>query len=201
MKGELLASHQLIRKLGNQLFRKLVGSVDIVSTSDQAGQLETAKVRLDQEFGSGLGGGVGVGWFQNVFLGHGIRFEIFSLSVDLIRRNVNESLEGGAVFGTLEKNVRSKNVGLGKGQRVSERVVDVGLRRKVHNCVNLIFEEGVIHNVWNGNVSLDEFEVRKILDVVEIFHTTAIIQAVENDNVVLRVLFTEQNRNMGGNET
>lgn len=201
MKSKLLASHQLVGELWNQFFGELVGSVNVVSAGDQTGELETAKVRLDQEFGSGLGGGVGVGWFQNVFLGHGIRFEIFSLSIDFIRRNVNESLDGGAVFGTLEKNVRSHNVGMGKRQRVSERVVDVGLCRKVHNCVNFIFEEGVIHNVWDGNVSLDEFEVWKILDAVEVFQTTAVIQAVENDNVVLWVLFTEQNRNMGGNET
>ena len=102
VKGQLLASHQLIGKLWNQFFRKLVGSVDVVPAGDQAGQLETSKVTLDQEFGPGLGGGVGVGWFQNVFLRHGIRFEIFSLSIDLVRRNVNESLDGGAIFGTLQ---------------------------------------------------------------------------------------------------
>ena len=163
VKGQLLASHQLIGKLWNQFFRKLVGSVDVVPTGDQAGQLETSKVTLDQEFGPGLGGGVGVGRFQNVFLRHGIRFEIFSLSIDLVRRNVNESLDGGAIFGTLQQNVRSHNVGLGKGQGVTKGIVDVGLCRKVHNSVNLVFQERIVDNVWDRNVSLDEFEVGKVL--------------------------------------
>lgn len=201
VEGELLSSHQLIRELWNQFLGELVGSVNIVSTSDQARQLETAKVGLDQKFGTGLGGGVRVGGFQDVFFGHGIRFKIFPFPVDLIGRNVNESLECFAILGTLEKNVRSHNVGLSKGQRVSERVVDVGLGSKVHDGVDFVFEESIVDNVRRGNVSLDEFKVGKVLDLVEIFQTTAVIQAVKNDNVVLGVLLTEQNCNMGGNET
>ena len=201
VEGELLSSHQLIRELWDQFLGELMGSVHIVSTSDQARQLETAEVGLDQEFGAGLGGGVRVGGFQDVFFGHGIRFKIFPFPIDLIGRNVNESLEGFAILGTLEKNVRSHNVGMSKGQRVSERVVDVGLGSKVHDGVDFVFEERIVDNVRRGNVTLDEFEVGKVIDLVEIFQTTAVIQAVKNDNVVLGVLLTEQNCNMGGNET
>lgn len=116
VQGELLASHQLVCELGNQFLGELVGAVHIVTTSDQARELETAEVRLDQEFGTGLGGSVRVGGFENVFFGHGIGFKIFSLSVDLIGGNVNESLDGWAVFGALQKYVCSEDVGLGKCQ-------------------------------------------------------------------------------------
>ena len=72
---------------------------------------------------------------------------------------------------------------------------------KVHDRVDLVFKECIVDNVRHRNVPLDEFVIWKVLDLVEIFQTAAVIQAVENDNVVLGVLLTEQNRNMGGNET
>ena len=63
MDCELLAPHQLVGELGDQFLGELVGSVNIVAASDQAGQLKTAEVRLDQEFGTGLGRSIGVGRF------------------------------------------------------------------------------------------------------------------------------------------
>ena len=65
--------------------------------------------------------------------------------------------------------MRSHNVGLGKGQGVTEGIVDVGLCCKVHNGVNVVFQERIIDNVWDRNISLDEFEVGKALQFVEIF--------------------------------
>ena len=77
----------------------------------------------------------------------------------------------------------------------------MGLGSKVHDCVDFIFEKCIVDNVRPRDVPLDKFEVWEFLDPFEIFQTATVIQAVENNDVVLGVLFTEQNRNMGGNET
>ena len=201
VKSELLARHQLVSELGDQFFGELVGPVHIVTTGDQTGELETAEVRLHQEFGTGLGCCVGIGRFQNVLFGHGIGFEILAFSIDLIGGNVNESLERLAVFGALEEDVGSVDIGVSERQRVTERVVDVGLGGKMHDGVNFFFQKRIVHNIGYRDITLDKLEVGQVLELVKILETTAVVQTVENDDVVLRVFLAQQNRNMGGNKT
>ena len=48
--------------------------------------------------------------------GHGICLEIFSFPIDLVGGNMNESLDCGAIFGALKKNVGSVDVRLSESQ-------------------------------------------------------------------------------------
>jgi len=175
-------------------------SVDIVATGDQAREFETAEIRLDQEFGSGLGGGVGVCGLEDVFFGHGIGVKIFTFSIHLIGRNVNESLDGRAVFGALKKDVSSVNVGLRECHRVTERVVNVGLGGKMHYCVDLFLDERVGNKIGSCDITLDKLKVGQVCEFIEVFQTTAVIQTVVNYDIILGILFAQQNGNMGGNE-
>ena len=103
------------------------------------GQLEGTKVGLDEKLGTGLGGSVGIGRFEDVFFRHGVCVKVFSFTVDFIGADVNESLNGGATLGRLQEHVRAVNVGMRKGKGVSKRVVDVRLSSKVHDGVNIFF--------------------------------------------------------------
>lgn len=116
--GQIL--EELVGELRNELLRVLVGSVDVVSSGDQDRQFEGAEVRLYEELSTGLGGSIRIGRLENVFFGHGVGLEILSLSVDFIRRHVNESSHGLTALGGLEKNVSSVNVGMSEGKGVTE---------------------------------------------------------------------------------
>ena len=93
-----------------------MGSVDVVTTGNQHGQLEGAIVGLDEKFSTGLGGGVRVGGLENVLLRHGTSVEIFSLSVNFISGHMNESTHGGTGLGRFEKDVSSVDIGVRKGK-------------------------------------------------------------------------------------
>jgi hypothetical protein len=68
---------------------------------------------------------------------------------------------------------------------------------KMHNGVNLFLQKSVGHQIGSGDISLDELEVGEILQFTKIFQATAIIQAVIDDNVVLRIFLAQQNGDMG----
>jgi hypothetical protein len=100
-----------------------------------------------------------------MLFGHGISFETLSLSVNLIGGNMDESFDGLASLGTLQKDVSSVNVGMGKGKRVSKRVVDMGLGCKVKDSVDLLFSQDKGNQVGCDNVTFDEFEVGQVLEL------------------------------------
>ena len=199
--GEGKIFQELVGKLGNQLFGELVRSVDVVTTGNQAGQFERSKVGFDQKFRSRFGSCIGVGGFQDVFFRHGIGVEIFSFSVNFISGDVNESFDGGAIFGRFQEHMGPVNVGLSKGKGVSKRIVHVGLRCKMHNGVDLFFAQHIRDQIGRSNVPLDKFKVGQIRQFFQVGQTGAIIQIVVHHNFVLRVLGAEEDGHVRGNET
>ena len=57
----------------------------------------------------------------------------------------------------------TKNIGLSERKRVTERIIDVGLSCKVHYGVNVVLGKNKVHKIATANISLDKFEVWKIL--------------------------------------
>jgi hypothetical protein len=110
MNSKWHSSEKLVGELGDKLFRELVWSIDIVASGDEDGKFEGTKVGFDQKLSSSFGGSIGVGGLKDMILHHRICLEVFSLSINFIGRNVNESLDRGAALGRLEKHVRSVNV-------------------------------------------------------------------------------------------
>ena len=55
--------------------------------------------------------------------------------------------------------MRTFNIVFGEFKRVTERVIDVTLRRKVHDGVYFLALEDVIQQVDRTNVPLDELDV------------------------------------------
>jgi hypothetical protein len=120
-------------------------------------------IRLYKELGSCFRGSIRVGGFENRLFVHGLAIKSFSLSIHFIGRNVDETINVFEILGTFQQNMGTKNIGLGKRKRVTERIVDVGLSCKVHNGVNFVLGENEIDKVATRNISLDKFEVWKIL--------------------------------------
>lgn len=104
-----------------------------------------------------------------LFLVHGLLISTL-LSIDFIGGNVNESLDSRSLR-RLQQNVSSHDVVLGKLERISERVVDVGLRREVHDGVDLFRFQNKIDQVGAANVALHKLVVRQVLNAVKILQT------------------------------
>ena len=138
MKGKFHPFHKLIGKFGNELFWELMRSIDVVSSGDQTRDLEGSKVGFDEKLGAGLGGGIRVGRFQDVFFRHGVRFKVFSFTVDFIGRNVNEAFDGFANLGGFQEYMGSVNIGMGKGKGIAKGVVDVCLSRKMKDGIDFL---------------------------------------------------------------
>lgn len=74
------------------------------------------------------------------------------------------------------------DVGLGEGEGVTERVVNVGLGGEMHHGIDLLLREDVVDEVGTLDVALDELEIGQILDVLEIVKAGAVIELVINDD-------------------
>mmetsp|Transcript_927 Transcript_927/g.1606 ORF Transcript_927/g.1606 Transcript_927/m.1606 type:complete len:313 (-) Transcript_927:149-1087(-) len=185
---ELHVLEKLVGKLRDELLGILVRTVHVVAASNDAGQLERSVVGLDNELGTGLGSGVGVRRLEDMLLSHGLGIEVLALAVNLVGGHMDEATDGVTIFGRLQQHVRAVNVGLGEGEGVTERVVDVRLGGKVHHGIDLLLLEDVVDEIGTLDVTLDELEIGQILDVGQILEARAVIELVVDDNIVLRIL-------------
>ncbi len=99
---------------------------------------------------------------------HGLGFERLSLTVDLVGGYVDEAFDATMTLGCLEQYVGAEDVALGEVKRVPEGIVNVCLRREMHDGINLLFGHDIGDKVRTGDVPLDEFEVLETRDIVEI---------------------------------
>mmetsp|Transcript_5222 Transcript_5222/g.10722 ORF Transcript_5222/g.10722 Transcript_5222/m.10722 type:complete len:334 (-) Transcript_5222:444-1445(-) len=159
MQSHRTPPQKLIRKLGDQLLRKLMRAVDVIPAGNDTGEFEGAVVGFNEEFGPGFGGRVGVGRFEDVFLLHRLGFEGFALAVDLVGGDVDEAADSPVALGRLEHDVGAEDVALGEIEGISEGVVDVGLGGEVHDGVDVFLVEDVGDEVRAGDVAFNKFEV------------------------------------------
>jgi hypothetical protein len=97
--------------------------------------------------------------------------------------------------------VGSHDVTLGKVERVTERVIDVRLRREVHDCIDLLLGHDVGYEVGTANVAFDEFEVFEAGDIPEVREARAVVEFVVDDYLVMRVLFRQEDGRMRSDES
>jgi hypothetical protein len=67
-----------------------------------------------------------------------------------------EPLDEFRVLGTLQQDVRAKDVGVCECEAISEGVIDVRLCCEVHDGVNLFLLQDKVDKVGSCNVTLDE---------------------------------------------
>ena len=153
---------------------------------DDHGQPEGPVVGLHEELGRCLGRRVRVGGLEDVVLDHGRRLHGLALAVDLVCRDVDEA-NHIVHLGRFQQHVRAEDVVPRELERVAERVVDVRLRREVHDRVDLLRLQNVVDEVRRADVALDEFVVRQRRDLLEVREARAVVEAVEVQDLVLRV--------------
>ena len=96
--------------------------------------------------------------------------------------------------------MRSVDVCLSKGKRIAKRVIDVGLSSEMKNRINFFFTKNVAHEIRRSDISLDELKVGQILEFLQVGKAGAVVKLVIHNNFVLRVLFAEKDRNVGGDK-
>ena len=159
-----------------------MGTVDVVASDNDDGELETLLVGVDQHLGSGFAGSVWVCWCQNAGLEQIIGI-ISNLSIYLVGGNVNELLDPN-LLGTLQQNVGTIDIGVGEGIRVTETQIDVGLCGEVEDSIDLVSLEAVHDLGGVGDVAMVEGEVALVVQDPGVVQGRAVIELVEGDNVV-----------------
>lgn len=97
--------------------------------------------------------------------------------------------------------MRPVDVVLGELEAVAEGVVDVSLSGEVHDGVDAFGDEEVVDEVGAGDVALDELEVGGVLGGVEVLEVGAVVELVEDDDLVVRVGSDEPVGDVRGDET
>jgi hypothetical protein len=69
---------------------------------------------------------------------------------------------------------------------------DVCLRREVHDGVHVLHLQHEVHEVGGRDVALDEQVVGQTLHLRQVLQRRAVVQLVEVDDLVVRVLLREQ---------
>ena len=184
-------------ELGDELLGVLVRTVDVVTTGNDEGELERAKIRLGDELGGGFGGRVGVGGLKNhVFA------VVLSLAftIDLVCADMDEPLHTATVSG-FEENMGSQDVGLSEREGVSEGVIDMGLGSEVHNGIDLLGDNDVANEIRRTDVAFDKLVVGVLLQLGDVLCAGAIVQAIKVDNIVVGVVLHQSLHDMRTNET
>lgn len=88
----------------------------------------------------------------------------------------------------LEEDMSAIDVVLGELKGVTKRIVDMGLRCKMHDGVDRLGDEEVVDEVGAPDVALDELEVGRGARGVEVLQVGTVIELVEDDDLVLGVV-------------
>tara|TARA_R110002050_G_scaffold299147_1_gene463980 strand:+ start:199 stop:525 length:327 start_codon:yes stop_codon:yes gene_type:complete len=108
---------------------------------------------------------------------------------------VDEALDTASVGG-LQQHMCSQNIHLCEGERVSERVVNMGLRSEVHDRVDLVSLQDMAHKVGAADVAFHESVVLAILQGINVLEARRVVQAIEVDDIVLWILFDKSVNNV-----
>ena len=66
----------------------------------------------------------------------------------------------------------------------------------MHDSIDVLFLEDVTDEIRRANVALDELEVWQVRQLVKVGETRAVVELIVHDDVVLGVLFAQQDGNM-----
>ena len=114
--------------------------------------------------------------------------------------DMDKTFDTFASLGTLQEHVSSINVWVGEGKGISKRVIDMCLCSKMKDGINFLFSQDVGDQIFGGNVSFNKLVVRQRIEFRQVLQARTIIQAIVDNHIVLRILFTEQNGDMRSNK-
>lgn len=144
-----------------------MGAIHIVTSNNDHWELETLHVRVNKHLGSSFTGGVGIRWGENTRLQEVIVI-VFHFSVDLVCGYVYEPFDTD-LLRALQHNMSTVHVGVCEPVRIAEAQVDMRLRRKMEDGVDLKPFHAIKHFGWVCDISMIK---REILLIVE--HTSVV---------------------------
>ena len=114
-------------------------------------------------------------------------------------RDVIPGLTGNLIPGrlpaklrSLQERQRAHHIGLGKGERVLDRTVDVAFGSQVDDAVDFLLLHQLQDSVEIADIHLHEAIVRLVFDVLEIGQIAGIRKFIEIDDPILRILVHKQ---------
>mmetsp|Transcript_22660 Transcript_22660/g.74152 ORF Transcript_22660/g.74152 Transcript_22660/m.74152 type:complete len:335 (-) Transcript_22660:301-1305(-) len=177
-----LAAHGELR---DHFLRKLSGAVDVDAPRHDARKFERRRIPHDQELSCRLGSAIRIGGSERTVLCRGV---FLDFSVDFIGRTVEEQPEPRRPARAFQETLSPHDVDIGEDRRALERMIHRRLRCQVQNSVHLVVVHQHGHQLRVPDISMDEDEVGSIFHLTQMMCRAALIQNIQHNHQVLRVL-------------
>jgi len=196
----LFIIQKLSSETGNELFRVLALSIDVVSSGNDNGKLEGVSIGSNNELSTSLGSSIWVSGVQK--RGFFITAEMFitDFTIDFISRNVDELLDLSVGSDGFQEVMGTHDVILSKVDGVTEGVINMALGGEMNNSVNIVSIEDFGGESSVVDVTLVEGVLGSILNTNMEFRR-AVIHLVQIDKLDVSVLVGEVSQGIGTNET
>ena len=181
--SERLAAERLGDEARDDLLGMLPRPVVVERSDDHDRQVVRDPVAVREAVGARLGRGVRAARLERVPLVHR---RVLRRAVHLARGDEQEALDGTRPD-RVEEDLRPLDVRRHElGRAVADRLLDVGLRRGIHDHVDPA--DDLVHQAGVADVAVDELESRMAHHVGEVLDARCIRERVERDHLVRRVL-------------
>ncbi|KAM3411429.1 hypothetical protein ACQJBY_003216 [Aegilops geniculata] len=197
---EWQASHCQESKFGDELLGELIWPIHIVTSRGDHRKIIGPCVGHHQHLCPGFRSRIRVCRKQPRFLMVTKNSIEISFSVDFIGADMNEPSDLN-LLACLEEDVGTVHIVFGELEGTAEGVVDVSLGGKVHDGIDRLGDQEVVHQVGTGDVAPDKLEIRGSTRRVEVFKAGAVVDPVEDDDVVARVIPDQTVCHVGRDET
>ncbi|AGE49560.1 hypothetical protein ATCVCan0610SP_659L [Acanthocystis turfacea Chlorella virus Can0610SP] len=136
MDGKVQATGRTKNKFWDHFFWELMRTIHIIAARHNDRQFVRCVIGACHHFGPSFGCCIWVCWLEGRVFIEPFFFAQTALTVYFIGRHIDEPPHAAIEPRAFQENVGPVDVVHGKCQRVTERVVHMGLRSKVHNRVN-----------------------------------------------------------------
>ena len=70
----------------------------------------------------------------------------------------------------------------------------------MHDCIDLLFFKDVAYKIRGTDITLDKLEIRQVFKFFKVGEAGTVVELVIDNYVIIGILSTEENGNMGGDE-
>lgn len=179
----------------NDLLWLLMRTLDVIASCNNDGHSKRSLVRFDEMFCCGFRGCIRICRLHRAaFMG---RNAIQAVAIDFVRRNVHKFLNLALNHAsTFQQCVCAQNIRFGEMQRISKGIVDVSLRRKVQNHINLKTLKNVLDQVCIINGAFDECVIGMLCQRIQIGIACTLLEFVKIHKHLVGLLARQQEKDM-----
>ncbi|AGE53602.1 hypothetical protein ATCVGM07011_628L [Acanthocystis turfacea Chlorella virus GM0701.1] len=199
--GEVQGTGRTKNKFWDHFFWELMRAIHIVAARHDDRQLVRRVIGSCHHLCPSFGCCIWVCWLEGRVFIEAFFFAQTALAVYFIGRHVDEPPDTSIESRAFQENMGPVDVVHGKCQRVTERVVHMSLRSKVHNCVNFFLFQDVRQEIRRLDIALDELKIGSISNCCQVVQGRAVVHLVEHYHLALRVPLNEFHDDMGADET